>query len=138
MGNMTMINLPNLLDIFYPVGTIYETADSSFTPATKWGGTWVKVEGRMLLGSSSSYAVGSTGGEATHTLTIDEIPAHNHSFNYYSYVVNGGGQANGLPFNITDTTYIGRNTAGMQNTGGGQAHNNMPPYYTVNIWRRTA
>lgn len=81
----------NLLNFFYPVGTIYETTDANFNPNTTWGGTWQKIEGRMLIGTSSSYAIGGTGGAASvqyqpagtvnpTTLTTAQIPSHTHNY----------------------------------------------------------
>ena len=69
----------SLLNRFYPVGTIYETTNGDFNPNTTWGGTWSKIEGKFLLGSSTSYVIGNTGGEATHTLTVNEMPSHKHT-----------------------------------------------------------
>lgn len=55
-----------ILNIFYPVGTIYQTSNEGFDPNVSWGGTWIKVENRFLLGSSEGKVVGTTGGEETH------------------------------------------------------------------------
>lgn len=65
----------------HPVGSIEIRVDN-VNPSTLYGGTWEKIEGKFLLGSSSSYTLGKSGGSATHTLTINEIPAHTH--NIYS------------------------------------------------------
>jgi len=68
-----------ILNRLYPVGAIYiSTNDTS--PSTIFGGTWNKIEDRFLLASSSTYAKGSTGGEATHTLTVQEMPNHAHDY----------------------------------------------------------
>lgn len=118
-----------LLDLIYPVGSIYMSVNST-SPATLFGGTWVQIEDTFLLASGSNYAAGSTGGEAAHTLTVDEMPAHSHS------VPNMSGYDTG-------TEWVGQNgTAAPQtrNTainGGGAAHNNMPPYLAVYMWKRT-
>lgn len=69
----------NLIDLVYPVGSIYMSA-SAASPATLFGGTWKALdEGRVLIGANDSYTAGSTGGEATHTLTTNEMPSHTHS-----------------------------------------------------------
>ena len=65
------------LDKVYPVGSIYMSVNST-DPGTLFGGTWAKIEGQFLLGSSTTYPLGSTGGEATHTLTTAEMPSHSH------------------------------------------------------------
>ena len=77
--------------------------------------------------SGSSYAIGSTGGETTHTLTIEEMPNHSHSLvartvlmeaetNYGAYIADGS-----------------HNTSAV---GGSQPHNNVPPYLAINVWKR--
>lgn len=69
----------NILEQIYPVGAIY-ISTSITSPSTIFGGTWEKIEDKFLLASGSTYANGATGGEATHTLTEQEIPRHNHSY----------------------------------------------------------
>jgi microcystin-dependent protein len=124
-----------------------------------YGGTsWTKIEGRFLLGASSSYPVNATGGEATHTLTIDEMPSHTHSgntgtgyTNFMRVVDTSGttheantvsGYSSGGYEDVTDTSiFPGGNhwhSFTTESTGGGQPHNNMPPYKAVYIWERTA
>lgn len=125
------------------------------------GTTWVQIQGRFLLGAGGGYGVGATGGEATHVLTVNEMPSHGHSFsgslsgnagnvsitcaNRSSYfgvagtgdnVETGNSRSYGpalqYPVNINGTVSgtIGAN-------GSSQAHNNMPPYEVVYIWKRT-
>ena len=68
-----------VLQAVYPVGSIYCSYGST-SPATLFGfGSWTKIEGRFLLGANATYGLGSTGGAATVTLTVNQIPAHNHS-----------------------------------------------------------
>ena len=118
----------------YPVGSIYMNASVSTNPATllgMTGTTWVEFgEGRMLLGENASHANGSTGGAETHTLTVDEMPAHTHD-----YTAHLGTGASG-PISLHDR--IPSVTGPTTSTGGGSAHNNMPPYITVYMWKRTA
>lgn len=128
----------SVLDFFYPVGTIYTTEDKDFNPSTRWGGTWELIKDRMIIGAGNSYAVKSTGGEATHTLTGKEIPPHNHTspvrIQWYNEIRNGvmftGWGASNAQVDYT-TQYTGY-------AGEGHAHNNLPPYYSAYIWRRTA
>lgn len=132
----TQLTTTDVLDLIYPIGSIAIGAKPSI-------GTWEKIEGRFLLGSSSSYAVGATGGEATHKLTINEIPSHNHTtqLGVGSYVtIDDGasakyGIANGSFVNMSWGPNSGKYTG---STGGSRAHNNMPPYLVVDMWRRTA
>ena len=80
----------NLLDLFYPIGSIYETLDGGFNPNISWGGTWELLSnGQVLIDSgytketSSTIIQASIGdkvGEKWHTLTIREMPTHTHTF----------------------------------------------------------
>ena len=125
-----------LLDLFYPIGTIYESTNSNFNPNTAWGGTWSKIEGRFLLGSSQSYSIGSTGGESEHTLTIDEMPKHRHSV---TYITDDQSSTGSSTFLVSETIQrAGSGTYQTAYAGGDGSHNNMPPYQVVNIWKRTA
>ena len=131
-----------VLDNVYPVGSIYMNVNST-NPGTLFGGTWEQIQGRFLLGMSGSYPAGSQGGEATHTLTTSEMPSHKHAAtrardaddipdNY-----GGSGAAYGFvagDSNKGNAGYVYNTSA----TGGGQSHNNMPPYLAVYIWKRTA
>lgn len=141
VSNVLSIKQSDLLNLFYPVGTIYETTNSSFNPSTAWGGTWSKIEGRFLLGSSGSYSIGSTGGEASHVLTVNEMPSHNHTYycdQYYSFLMpDSSGSHEASEFN-PPTNRTDRLSYTTADKGGNQAHNNMPPYQVVNIWKRTA
>ena len=83
---------------------------------------------RFVLGAGAQYQVGDTGGEAMHTLTIDEIPSHNHENQYPAVPPSSGGGAEGYGW-YTDSYDWG--TQKDQLTGGGQPHNNMPPYYAL-------
>ena len=131
----------SIVDIVYPVGSIYMSVNAA-DPSTLFSGTsWEKLEGRFLLGSNSTYKPGSTGGEATHTLTYNEMPKHTHPM--YSY--NPGGEGTWTPDegsylvdSVTDskTTWWARLAMGY--AGGDAAHNNMPPYLAVNMWKRTS
>lgn len=116
----------------YPVGAIYITT-VSVSPASIFGGSWEKIEGRFLLGASTNYPVGSRGGEAEHTLTVDEMPAHSHK--YGSTRQDADPDSSGAHgYKWSDIN----NTQTTLETGGDQPHNNMPPYYAVYIWQRTA
>lgn len=132
---MVKINPKLLLNAVYPVGSIYMNINY-VNPANIFGGTWEQLKDRFLLGSGNTYQGGATGGEATHTLTIDEMPQHNHQ----SGVSSGGSQSGwGLDYTANSTTYrYYGGTDFINNAGGGQAHNNMPPYLVVYMWKRTA
>ena len=126
-----------ILEAVYPVGSIYMSVNST-SPATLFGGTWEAIQGKFLLGAyGNTYKAGTTGGEATHTLTTREMPNHNHAVFY----PNDGAADHSAPGNYpdgpSDSTYfaVGSYTS---SEGGGEAHNNMPPYLAVYIWKRTA
>lgn len=109
---------------------------NSTDPGLLFGGTWVQISGRFLYCTDNSM---DTGGEATHTLTINEMPSHKHTIsgNWARDKGSGGwgasiGTYDNYVFEPTDIT------SRMSNAGGGQAHNNMPPYFTVYCWYRVS
>ena len=170
----TSNQVTDLINTIYPVGSIYMSVNST-NPSVLFGGTWEQIKDTFLLATGDTYANGSTGGEATHTLTENEMPshthiqdshnhtqnAHNHTQNPHSHTIGslarynisgkgvaavGDGYGNSNNYKTGNTTATNKEatatnnpqTATNQNTGGGQAHNNMPPYLAVNIWKRTA
>ena len=125
----------------YPVGSIYISA-SATSPASLFGGTWEQIEGRFLLacgdnGDGWNYSPGSTGGEPTHKLTVNEMPSHTHVIyrNTGTDDSNFSGHiANRVAANDTDDAQ--KQTVTSDATGGSAAHNNMPPYLAVYMWKR--
>lgn len=87
------------------------------------------LSGRFPLGTSNTHNLHSTGGEETHTLTVDEIPAHDHGIGG-NIVQRGSGDA---AFRELAGSYPGSSNPSSQSIGGGQAHNNMPPFYGINF-----
>ena len=70
----------NVLQTVFPIGSIYTSYNVNTNPASLLGfGTWAAIQGRMLIGASSAYPATSTGGAATHTLTVSEMPSHSHT-----------------------------------------------------------
>lgn len=152
----------NFLNYLYPVGSIYMSVGTT-SPAVLFGGTWEQIEGKFLLASSSSHALNSTGGSETHTpsgtvenhtLTLSETPYHKHNllnsaFKRINYTNSGGEIDSFLLFD--STVQSGEETGNaIDGSGGyseGDPHNHgftgtsqdtMPPYLTVNVWKRTA
>lgn len=125
-----------ILEAVYPVGSIYMSVNST-SPQVLFGGTWEAIQGKFLLGAyGNTYKAGTTGGEAAHTLTESEMPSHKHSI----WFPNDGGEqsaAIGYPDTGSKNTYYAE-ASKTSGTGGGAAHNNMPPYLAVYIWKRTA
>ena len=127
----------SMLNMFYPVGSYYETSDSTFNPNTSWGGTWeLETEGLVHIGSGTNYTIGNTGGEKTHTLTTNEMPSHSHTYTIYGVADSITGQ--GAYQNYIYASGAGTTNPSTSSKGGGQAHNNMQPYVVVNRWHRTA
>ena len=120
----------SVIDMVYPVGAIYMSVNST-NPGNLFGGKWEQIKDRFLLSAGDSYSAGSMGGEATHTLTVDEMPSHGHGLAVVYSFPNGNQTANnwnsGKDISIDNVA-----------TGGSQPHNNMPPYLTVYMWKRTA
>lgn len=128
----------SLLDLLHPVGS-YHISDDPTEPSVLFGGVWERIAGRFLLGSGDGYATGDVGGEKEHTLTVNETAPHNHVAMRRAESTDDYVKAGDRSWGIT----AGSNAAGglgymTSEAGGGKPHNNMPPYYTTNIWRRTA
>jgi hypothetical protein len=124
-----------LLDLLHPVGSVYQSTDST-SPADLFGGTWEQVKDVFLLAAGDSHAAGSTGGEETHTLTKAELPDHNHTFKYTGQSVTTG--VNAVRLYQAASNQYNAYSGGQSSDCGDQAHNNMPPYLAVYTWRRTA
>lgn len=124
----------------YPVGSIYISTNST-SPATLFGGQWDEIHGAFLFANSALHKAGEIGGEEEHVLTEKEIPAHYHD----EYVGNDGGDGS-VPegyYGFTSIAYTSKNTywakgSKTSSAGGGQAHNNMPPYLSVYMWERVS
>jgi len=116
------------------IGEEIEFNDST-DPNALWASTqWTQItDGRVTLASSSSHALGATGGAETHTLTVSEIPSHQHAQSGGW----GAGSTNQARFRA-DGNSPANNWQPVGATGGGQAHNNMQPWRAVNRWRRVA
>ena len=129
--NGTRYNIGGGVDIgtIYPIGSIYMSVNNTDPSTLFTGTTWEQLKDRFLLGAGDTYSAGSTGGEASHTLTVEEMPAHSHQYAKPVQTWTNGGDYS--------SCYIDGN-ANTNTVGGGQAHNNMPPYLTVYMWKRTA
>ncbi|WP_246745522.1 hypothetical protein [Pseudomonas sp. PNP] len=148
VGGGVSFNAVSMLDVIYPVGSIYMNATNGANPALIFGvGTWEALApGRLLLGVGSgtdirgqvmNYAAMETGGEYSHLLTLDEMPEHNHTTpqgHASQGVISTGSYASGD--DMTNSTATTTPVPLSGSAGGGQAHNNMPPYLAVHMWRR--
>lgn len=124
----------------YPIGSIYISTNAT-SPATLFGGNWDEIHGAFLFANSALHKAGEIGGEEEHVLKEKEIPIHYHD----EYVGNEGGDGS-VPegyYGFTSIACISKNTywgkgSKTSEAGGGQAHNNMPPYLSVYMWQRVS
>lgn len=143
----------------YPVGTIYMSVLPT-SPADLFGGTWEEMPaGRVLLAQGdaewgTTYTAGSTGGEATHQLSVGELPSHNHNVTCsidgdHNHGITTGNNTD-APYNMVSTQARQTNTTRYTNSAGNHshtitiaeagsnvAHNNLQPYLAVYLWKRT-
>ena len=147
----------SFLNLVYPIGAIYLSLNTT-EPSTLFGGTWERLKDRFLLGAGDSYNIGDVGGEATHVLTTNEMPNHQHQLPFaandtadgasgqsqFNFIYGKGQTASAIGQKVemynsdANNQAEGNELAYMTNKiGGGQAHNNMPPYLVVYMWKRT-
>lgn len=121
-----------LLNLHYPVGSIYMSVNNN-SPASFIGGSWTRIQDVFPLAAGTSYTAGSTGGSATHTLTVEESPKHKHNIIYTRE-----GTVGGDGYILGGTGYSSQETGDVTESGGGQPFSIMPPYLAVYVWKRTA
>ena len=140
----------------------YWASNDPTSPASFIGGTWERIEGEFIMGASSAYPVGTTGGSATHTQTVAEMPSHNHSgstggagghshtfsaavtqkYEVSKIAIAGadGSGTYGYTFSsgTATTSWVGDHTHGVSigRSGSGQAMSVLNPYYALYIWVR--
>ena len=159
METVATIANSSTLDKVYPVGSIYITAteDTVAKVQAKFGGTWQAYgAGRTLVGVDTNQEEfdtnEETGGEKTHTLTVDEMPKHMHhvvSFqtqsgsykNYYpyNYIIQHGSVGTEIKQSVSAFNNLNAwGTGQTDEIGSSHAHNNLQPYITVYMYKRTA
>ena len=128
-------------DKIYPIGSIYISTNST-NPHDLFGGTWEQLRDRFLLACGTKEN-GTIGGEENHTLTVAESPSHNHRELYwgdgssYQFGVNRSASGGRWGFDYWSTGPNCSEANFYTNyVGGNQAHNNMPPYLAVYMWKR--
>lgn len=147
-GDIVPGKITGIANLIYPIGAIYMSVNST-PPEALFGGTWERIRDRFLLAAGSTYAAGDMDGEATHTLTAAEMPSHAHPTDdgkqYITMPATGasparkhvkGDSSSDIYALCSKDNPIYRKDA--PRAGGGGAHNNMPPYLTVYMWKRTA
>lgn len=146
-GSTPWINLPylgmgltqnDILNFVYPIGSIKMSTDN-VNPSDVIGGVWTRWgNGRVPISvddNQEEFRLSeNVGGEKEHTLTIDEIPAHNHNV---ATEINGTRTISNILQQVEVPRYEERMIQ-TSLTGGGEAHNNLPPYITCYFWKRTA
>ena len=156
LGESAFLDEKDIVDLIYPVGSIYMSVKST-NPATLFGGTWVRWgNGRVPVGVDTSQkefnSVEKIGGEKTHRLTEDEMPAHQHFADNNNGEEKLTGNIGNMGFSASsdegasycytlDWGYRSRRTdTGIKTAaaGGGDPHNNLQPYITCYMWKRTA
>ena len=129
------ITAASINNLVYPVGSIYTNMAVATNPSSLLGmGTWVAyAEGRVLVGKAGSGTFDTLNeeqGAETTTLTIAQMPSHNHTYSL------GTAQSNtAMATRVNSSTLVSPTTG---NTGGGEAHTNLQPSVTVYMWKRTA
>ena len=158
------IAILSIIDKIYPVGSYYETSDPEFNPDEAWGGTWSRdTNGYVTVGCQDPdesgitfedndrllINVGATEGEVKHTLTVNEIPSHNHTPSSLgeNWVYNTTEMARIQVQQYNSGNWrVPSSESGLDawkwgttgNTGGSQAHNNIQPSIGVYRWHRIA
>lgn len=127
----------------HPVGSYYWSSEST-DPSALFGGTWEQVKDRFVLAAGDSYAVGATGGEAIHTLSLNEMPKIGGKVGPIpvtgTTVAADGVFSRTMDGNVREATSTHEDFSGMVLSffaGGDQPHNNMPPYIVAYCWKRT-
>lgn len=130
----------------YPVGSLYMSAEAT-SPASLFGGTWEQIKDCFILAAGDTYAAGSTGGEAEHTLTVNEMPRHSHveqrlsNDGYQVSILDSryDGHYSGSTFKVSQNDWFSNKEAiTTRENGFSQPHNNMPPYVAMYVWKRIA
>ena len=146
----------SIWNIIYPVGSYYETSNPNFNPNSSWGGIWEKdTDGYVTVGGLSgvvedptstsdklNLGVGQKYGETKHTLTINEMPSHQHKLN------SSGGDTMAVMTNRVQANDVDQHGGGIWTydqvsmytnwVGDSQSHNNVQPSIGVYRWHRTA
>ena len=134
----------DLVDVVYPIGSIYMSVNNT-SPQTLFGGTWVQLTDTFLYASNTAdtNSTTATDGEATHTLIESELPYIEGTFPHIAYGQNKvSGHTVYTDGNVSNREGSASTTSNTHiykfSFGNGQAHNNMPPYMKVYMWKRTA
>lgn len=132
----------NIFNLMHPIGYVYISM-VNINPATFFSGTWEQLEDVFLLACGKIHTIGEVGGEERHKLIKTELPAERLNVLDGSYLprevrvasmANDG--ADWPSLKLGDNSGQNRGYLVTENMGNGEAHNNMPPYIAVYMWRR--
>lgn len=136
-------SMTSILEKQMPVGYIFQWnritgSDIDLSTSQKvhdyYGfGTWAQIKDRFILAAGDEYPIGPDGGEAEVTLTEAEMPSHSHKALDYLWV---GFSSSSYATALVNTGSGTNSYQGTAKTGGGQPHNNMPPYRVAYTWQR--
>ena len=158
------VNMADIFNAIYPLGSLYWSKNST-EPSTLFGGTWERVKDKFILAAGDNHEVGDEGGEESHALTVEETPAHAHTRGTMNITAQIGGYGDRTGFSGLDGAFYSKQdqtripvvgdiveghhtsltvgfdasrswTGETSSVGGGEAHNNMPPYATYYCWER--
>lgn len=115
----------------YPVGSLYLSLRDT-SPEALFGGRWERLKDVFLLAAGDKFQPGSTGGEESHLLTEEELPAHSHTVPN----VRVTGSDTGLAVTESFGGGTGSRKILTSTAGSSKPHNNMPPYLAVYVWQR--
>ena len=116
-SGMPLWNGAPLLNLVYPVGSIYWSSNNT-NPGTLFGGTWTQIKDKFILAAGDSYTNGATGGAATVTLTVSNMPSHSHGF--------------------TPSGKVGSHTHGFTPSGTVSSHHHTGPSHSHGLKNGTA
>lgn len=140
IADKSRANKKEIRDLIYPIGSIYMSVNST-SPATLFGGTWERIQGRFLLAANdnnATYNAGKTGGSVTKTLTVANLPSHDHGASAGNFISTSSSASPGTEMSFEAGSYRRYAMSKTGKTGSGTALDIMPPWIAVYVWKRTA
>lgn len=138
---LSELGMPYSMLDYYPIGSYFWTSDADYNPEDSMGGEWELMdEGITLVSAGQTYTVQSgtskDGGEETVTLNTNQIPSHTHPSPSNGQFIINKSQSSGYAFAFSAGSYYRMAASETGARGGGQAHENMPPYKAAYCWHR--
>lgn len=133
----------NIFDLLFPVGSFYLTTDKTFNPNVKFKGTWELIQEKYCIRQAGTDNIGTYSGEATHAISVNELPAHSHGFTnpalLFSSNLPSDRKGVDLKGTIDGSGWVGSDAIGATtaSTGAGNPIDLTGPSYYANIWHRT-